>query len=153
MIPIWAQWLFGAVPFGILAGGALAWLRLSKRMDRLEWTTSQIADRCNGQLTLMGSLVAFLNEDKVLAPERTSLLLGHFTDMAKIGPVSTNPISFDEQQRLNAYIELARAGGPFTSEQVAEYRALVARLEEEKPSDPQLGAYWRWVRYCLASTY
>lgn len=104
-IPIWMQWLVGGmVAAGIpavLVGGVVAWIRMGKRIDRLEWTTDQIASSTNGQLTLMGSLVATLNEDKVLSPERTSVLLGHFTDMAKIGPVATNPISFEEQQRLN----------------------------------------------------
>ena len=87
----------------------------------------------------MGSLVGALNEDRVLSPTRTSVMLGHFTEMARIGPVSTNPISYDEQQRLNGYIELARAGGPFTPDQVRDYRVLVAKLEEENPNDRQVG--------------
>ena len=69
-------------------------------------------------------------------------ILINYTDLSRIGSIPNNPISPEEHQRLNFYIDLAKRGGPFTPEQVIDYRAIVAKLEAEKPQDSDV---WQLV--------
>ena len=71
-----------------------------------------------------------------------SAILQNYTILSQLGPIPDNPISPDEHKRLNNYIELARRGGPFTPEQVTDYRSIVAKLEAERPQDTEV---WKLV--------
>lgn len=47
-----------------------------------------------------------------------------------------NLLTPEELQRLQAYVDKARAGQWFTEEEVWDYNRLVSALEREKPTDP-----------------
>jgi O-antigen ligase len=49
MVPLWAQWLFGSGIIGLfisvlslIVGAVVAWVRINRRLDRMEWTLEQI---------------------------------------------------------------------------------------------------------------
>ena len=78
----------------------------------------------------------------MISSDELVLIIQNFVSIGGVLNVPTNPLTPYEYERLTAYLELAQAGGPFTPEHVREYRAIVAKMEAEKPKDPEV---WDWV--------
>lgn len=119
----------------MVVGGLIAWIKLFRRLDRIEWGIEQVRTQSNGHITLTGSLIAALNREGGLTRPEVTALLASYTDLAKVYIIPNNPISPEEHARLNSYIERARQGGFFSAEDVLDYQAIVRKLEEEKPKD------------------
>lgn len=152
MLPIWGQWLLGSGVIGLfisvlslIVGAVAAWVRINRRLDRMEWSLEQIRVQTNGHLVVTGSLVSALSATGVLQPNDPAALLRSYFELAQIPPIPNNPILPEEYSRLKHYLELARQGGPFTPEQVRDYQAIVKKLQQEKPNEPStwhLGLLW-----------
>tara|TARA_B100000378_G_scaffold213288_1_gene176345 strand:- start:113 stop:631 length:519 start_codon:yes stop_codon:yes gene_type:complete len=157
---MWAQWIS---VIGVIAGliTALfvaigAWISVARKFDRIdsrfdrvearfdliEHAIDQIRVQGNGHLALTGSLVTALTRNQLISSDELVLIIQNFVSIGGVLNVPTNPLTPYEYERLTAYLELAQAGGPFTPEQVREYRAIVAKMEAEKPKDPEV---WGWV--------
>ena len=132
--------LVTVVTIGI--GMARRFDRIDSRLDQIEHSIDQIRLQGNGHLALTGSLVTALNRQGAISPDELAGILQNFISIGGVLAIPTNPITPEEHERLAYYLDLARAGGPFTPDQVRDYRAIVAILEEEKPQDPDV---WGWV--------
>lgn len=157
---MWAQWLslsgVVAVLITVVSITIVTWIavarkfdaidrrfdRIESRFDRMEYSIEQIRVQGNGHLALTGSLVTALSRQGLISPDELSGILQNFIAIGGVLAIPTNPLTPEEHQRLSDYLQLAKAGGPFTPDQVRDYRVIVAKLEEEKPKDPDV---WGWV--------
>ena len=147
MLSIWAQWLpFSGVVVLLITVVSIAvagWFTVvRRRFDPIGRSIEQIRAQENRQLALLGTLVTALSRQGVVSREEFAGIIQSFVSLDEAPAVPNNPLTSDDLQRINHYIDLARAGGPFTPEQVRDYRTLVDILEQEKPDDPDV---WRWV--------
>ena len=146
MLPLWIQWVGGAAfavaLTALVALGASIW----KRLVRMELSMGQVRQQANSHLTLTGGLIAALNRHDVISRTDMGEILGLYAQLGHLPSAPPNPLSPYEQIKLDQYIALARAGGPFTVEQVHDYKALVDKLEEEAPNDPNV-----WPLVALAA--
>ena len=144
MLPLWAQWLsLGGVVALVISGisaAVVTWFKVVRRLDRIERSLDQVRHQGNGHLAMTGSLVNALNRQGVITTDEMAEIVQNFVELAEVPSAPNNPLSPNEYARLVSYIQLARTGGPFTPDQVRDYQALVAQLEEERPRDNNVWA-------------
>jgi hypothetical protein len=104
----------------------------------MESSLDQLRTQSNGHLVVTGKLVSSFVTRGDLSRDDISVILSTYTTLAQIPPIPNNPISPQEHQRLNNYIEMARQGQWFTPAQVEDYQAIVRKIQEERPNDRNL---------------
>ncbi len=127
---------------GIVGGvsGALVpvlfwFFAVTRRLDSISAQITQLLDRGNNHLKLTGLLASRLPFDS--ETERAELIR-HYTALSQIPEAPANPLSPEEQTRLDRYIEMAKRGAVFNQQQVRDYQSLVERLHTEHPKDVSL---------------
>lgn len=119
--------------------------RLTERISRLEGNTRALIDQMNGQLRLISFMITAQHRRQALTGEELSEAFqsyGNLLEKARgvlaLERTHLNPLSREEVQRLEDYIDQAQAGRIFTREQAEDYNFLVRKLERERPEDPNL---------------
>lgn len=118
--------------------------RVERRFERVEGGLDMLRAQLESQLTLIGSLIRILHKRKALDDEEFREIFVAYSKMAtaRSSPFmeqelrAENPLTREEALRLNSYINKARQGDFFTSEEVEDYNALVRKLEQDRPNDP-----------------
>ena len=103
----------------------------------------------------MGKMIMMLHKRGALTEEELGLLIQHYTQLASpnlnlalsIAREKENPLTPEEANRLEYYVEKANNGYPFIQEEIDDYSYLVeeARKELSKETNPwplvALGAF------------
>lgn len=129
----------------IISATALAY-RLGRHFERLESGLAVLRVQMDSHLTLLGALIRILHKRKSLSDDEFSDVLKSYSMMVTAKASSFieqelhggNPLTIEETQRLNNYLGKARQGQFFGSEEVEDYNALVLRVQQDKPNDPDV---------------
>lgn len=120
--------------------------KLENKVDGIRGGVNQVIRQSNGMLGLFGTVIGLLSKRGVIEKEDIGSILKDFTVIGHITEIHPNPLTIAETNTLNGYIRRARQGGEFTRTEVEEYNALVRRLDEERPNDPNI-----WPLLALAA--
>ena len=110
--------------------------RMDRRFDGVGRSLNDIRNQGNNTIALIGSLISSLVARSVLTGQDSEIIIRTFAEMGNLPPSPTNPLLHEEQQRLDSYVALARSGGPFTPDQVEDFKGIIEKLQEEHPDDP-----------------
>lgn len=110
--------------------------------DQMQAGLSGLRAQMDGQLTLLGVLINILHRRKALDDIELKEVLQVYGSVAtakapRFVPTG-NPLSDDDARRLNNYVDKARRGEFFTSEEVEDYNTLIGQVQQDRPNDPGL---------------
>jgi hypothetical protein len=143
-------WQFYASVAGIivtvLGSAIVVSFRVGRLFERLQNGIRALRVQLDSHLTLLGTLIRILHGRKALDDKEFSEVLASYSKMvaAKVPDFierelgGGNPLTPEEAQRLNSYINKANRGDFFTSTDVEDYNALVKKVERERPNDSDI---------------
>jgi len=138
------DWQFVGIIVTVIVSAVGLGYWFGRRFERLQSGLDAVRTQVDSHLTLLGTLIRILHKRKALDDMELSEILTSYSTMAiaKMPAFierelhSDNPLTPEEIRRLNSYITKANRGEFFTSAEVAEYNALVKKLEQDRPNDP-----------------
>lgn len=139
----WQFYVTISVPFVTLL--VLAW-RAGRRFGRVDSGLGAIRKQVDSHLTLIGTIIRILHRRKSLDDQEFAEVLRSYSNIVASETASLfseelqkgNPLTMAEVQRLNAYVQRAQQGDFFIPEEVNDYNALVTRMEQDRPNDPNV---------------
>jgi hypothetical protein len=138
------DWQFVGIILTVIGSAVVLAYRFGRQFERLQSALGVLRTEVDGQLTLLGTLIRILHKRKALDDDEFREVLTSYSRMATAKVPAfierelhgQNPLNREEAQRLSLYINKARQGEFFTSDEVEDYTSLVRRLEQDRPNDP-----------------
>lgn len=130
----------GGLFLTIVTSAVILSYRLGRHFETIQTALRTLRGQLDNQLTLFGVLLRILHRRKTLDDAELQEVLQTYGNIATAQTptfaATGNPLTPEEAQRINYYIDKARRGAFFTAEEAEDYNLLVRRVEQDRPDDP-----------------
>ncbi len=115
---------------------------LGWRIARIQNAYENFTKVSNGMLGLLGILISSLHKREALDDKEFSDILKSYGEMAQVPTKVGTPLTAEEINRFNSYLDKVHKGEGFLVDEVEDYNYLVEQLKTAKKNDPSV---WPFV--------